>query len=285
MGVKIDLHIHTNFSDGAHSPEEIVRLAYLKNFKTIAITDHDTIDAIPRAREYARKFDVEILAGVELSTQIGENEIHILGYFPNAESATLKEHLAVFKHERVQRAIRIVQKLNKLGLDLSVEEVMNEAGNSVVGRPHIAKAMVKKGLAKNFYEAFEKYLKDEAPAYESKSYLSPTEAIRIIKNSGGLSFIAHPANMKEKILYELIDAGIDGIEIIHPSHNNALKKFYENVANRFSLLKSGGSDFHGGIGTDENNFGKFLLPPQYYEEIKTRLEGTENFSPPSKFKK
>ena len=271
MNAKIDLHIHTKYSDGAYSPSEVLRKAYSKGIQVVGITDHDTVDGIKETIDYAKKFGMEVIPGVELSTDVENTEVHLLGYFFDFENEELKKYLKFFKEERYFRAKRIVQKLNELGMDISMEDVDKVAGNSAVGRPHIAIAMVKLGLVENYYAAFWKYLKDNGPAYEKKIHISPTSAIKIINDAGGLVFVAHPGNMKEKILFDLIEAGVDGIEVIHPSHTERIQKFYEKIAEQYCLLKSGGSDFHGGEKEDENNLGKFFAPPLFVQEMRQRL--------------
>ncbi len=271
MKSKIDLHIHTKFSDGAYSPKEVLRKAYLKGIEVVGITDHDSIDGIKEAVEYGKKLGIEVIAGVELSTDVDNTEVHLLGYFFDVENVEFNKYLKFFKEERHFRAKRIVQKLNELGVNISMEDVNEIAGNSAVGRPHIAKALVKLGVVNNYYEAFWKYLKDGGPAYEKKIHISPSSAIKIINDAGGLAFVAHPGNMKEKLLFELIEAGLDGIEVIHPSHTEKTQRFYEKIAEQYCLLKSGGSDFHGGEKEDENNLGKFFIPPLFVEEMRQRL--------------
>ncbi len=271
MSSKADLHIHTKYSDGAFSPKEIVRKAYRKGIEVIGITDHDSIDGIKEAQEEAKKFNIEVIPGVELSTDVDNTEVHLLGYLFDLESKELEKYLKFFKEERYFRAKLIVQKLNNLGLSISMDEVEKIAGKSPIGRPHIAIAMVKLGLVGNYYEAFWKYLKNDGPAFEKKIHISPISAIKIINDHGGLAFVAHPGNMKEKLLFDLIEAGIDGIEVVHPSHTLKMQKFYEKITEQYCLLKSGGSDFHGGEKEDENNFGKFTVPLSFVNEIKSRL--------------
>ncbi len=271
MNRRIDLHTHTNYSDGAYSPQEVVRKAFEKGIGIIGITDHDSVDGIKEAQQAAEELGVEIIAGVELSTDVEDQEVHLLGYFFDIENSEILKYLKFFKEERYFRAKRIVQKLNDLGIKISMEDVDEVAKNSAVGRPHIAKALVKLGAVQNYYEAFWKYLKDGGPAYEKKIHISPISAIKIINDAGGLVFVAHPGNMKEKILFDLIEAGIDGIEVIHPSHTEKTQKFYSKIADQYCLLKSGGSDFHGEEKEDEYNLGKFFIPSSFLTEMRSRI--------------
>ncbi len=268
MADKTDLHMHTYFSDGYHSPEKLIEKANARGIKTLSITDHDNVIGIFEAIEFASKYDIEVIPGVEISTDIRDTEVHILGYFVDPKNADLEHYLNFFREERYKRALRIIKKLNILGLDISIEDVMVFAKNSAMGRPHIAQALLAKGQVKSFFEAFYKFIGNHAPAYERKVHLSPQSAFKIISDAGGLSFIAHPGNMPEILIKELIDAGVDGIEVIHPSHSPEQVRFYRGIVNEYFLLESGGSDYHGGKREDDENLGKYYTSSRgsgYYE--------------------
>jgi predicted metal-dependent phosphoesterase TrpH len=271
MSEKVDLHIHTNHSDGFYSPSEIVSKAKLNGIETISITDHDNLSGIEEATSFGNKMGVEVIPGVEISSDIRDKEIHILGYYVDVESEELDRYLKFFREERLKRAVRIVTKLNQLGLSLTIDDVLRESKNSAVGRPHIAQAMLNKGLINNFYEAFNKYIGNNGPAYEKKVHLSPRSAFKIINDAGGLSFIAHPGNMEESLLKELIEEGVDGIEVIHSSHSPSQVKFYRGVVNEYFLLESGGSDLHGGRREDDTNFGRVFTKYAVVEAMRKRL--------------
>lgn len=183
----------------------------------------------------------------------------MLGYFIDIKSAELNKYLEFFREERFNRAKRIIKKLNGLGLEISINDVEKIAKNSAIGRPHIALALLELGLTKTYNEAFEKYISDRGPAYERKIHVSPQSALKLINDAGGLSFIAHPGNMREIILVELIKSGVDGIEVVHPSHNEYQVTFYRGIVNEYCLLESGGSDFHGGKREDEKNLGNYFI--------------------------
>lgn len=272
MKQRVDLHTHTNFSDGAFSPKELITLAHKNNLDVISITDHDTISAISEAITHGEELGVEVIPGVELSSDIADREVHILGYFIDIENEELLRYLKFFRDERLKRAERIVKKLNYLGLSITLDDVLEEAKNSeIIGRPHIANAMLRLKLVDNFLEAFNKYLGNYAPAYEKKVHISPASAFKIISDAGGLAFIAHPGNMPENLIKELIDAGVDGIEIIHPSHTTFQTNYYKNITNQYFLLASGGSDFHGGKRNDLINFGKYAINYSLVENMRKRL--------------
>ncbi len=268
---KVDLHSHTNHSDGYYSPEELVHKAKDVGIDILSITDHDSTNAIAKATKIGRELGVEIIPGVEISSDIRGIEVHILGYFIDITNNELEHYLKFFREERIIRAKNIVRKLNHLGLDISMADVMRLSKNSAVGRPHIAQAMLELGLVKSFQDAFNKYIRNGGPAYEGKVHLSPQSAFKIISDAGGLSFVAHPRHMSENIIKDLIDAGADGIEVIHPSHSKELTRFYRGIVNEYYLLESGGSDFHGGKRSDDDKFGKIFTTPIVVDAMRTRI--------------
>lgn len=271
MDYKIDLHTHTNHSDGYYSPIELIQLVKDARIDVISITDHDNLSAIHDAASIGKEFGIEVIPGLELSSDIGDREVHILGYFVDPDNQELERYLKFFREERLKRAIRIVNKLKSLGFTISIEDVLEQAKNSAIGRPHIAQALLNKGLISNYYEAFNKYIGNNCPAYEKKVHISPQSVVKIISDAGGLSFIAHPGNMPESLLKELIEGGIDGIEVVHPSHNRHQEKFYKGIVNEYFLLESGGSDFHGGKREDEDNLGKYFTTSSALEAMRNRL--------------
>lgn len=271
MKVKTDLHIHTSYSDGFYSPKDIVLKAKKAGLEIISITDHDNLSAILEASEYGKEIGVEVIPGVEISSDMMDKEIHILGYFVEPGNKELEHYLNFFREERLKRAIRIIDKLKSLGFSISIDDVLEIAKNSAIGRPHIAQAMLSKGLIRSFYEAFNKYIGNGCPAYEKKVHISPRSAFKIINDAGGLAFIAHPGNMHESLLKELIEEGVDGIEVIHPSHTPQHERFYRGIVNEYFLLESGGSDFHGGKREDEGNLGKYYTRSSVVEAMRKRL--------------
>ncbi|MCU7494277.1 MAG: PHP domain-containing protein [Ignavibacteria bacterium] len=271
MSAKIDLHLHTTCSDGVCSPLEIVTKAKKAGLDVISITDHDNLAGIEAATEFGKQMDVEVISGVEISTDIEDKEVHLLGYFIDIYHDEFQKYLSFFRQERYNRALRIIKKLNNLGVYISIESVLKKAKSGAVGRPHIAQALIEAGYVNNFYEAFDKYLGNSSPAYERKIHLSPQSALKLIADAGGLSFIAHPGYISEKILLSLIDAGIDGIEVIHPSHNMNQVKYYRGIVNEYCLLSSGGSDYHGGKREDEQNLGKFYITRNNLEAMRKML--------------
>lgn len=276
MPLKIDLHMHTNYSDGSLSTSDLLMRASNAGLNIISITDHDNMNALSDATILGKELGIEVIPGLELSTDLDDKEIHLLAYFVDPNSEELQKYLSFFRQERFHRARRIVQKLRNLGMNISIDDVMEKAKSSSVGRPHIAYAMVDLGLIKNYQEAFDKYIGDYSPAFERKIHVSPHSALKLISDAGGLSFIAHPGNMKESIISSLIKAGIDGIEIVHPSHSESQTKFYKGIVDQYCLLASGGSDFHGGKKNDDYNFGKYTIDQSYFEAMKKMLHRKNN---------
>ena len=271
---RIDLHMHTSYSDGFYSPFELIKKAADRRLDVISITDHDSVNSIEEAITIGKDFGITVIPGVEISTDIEDKEVHLLGYFIDINFPELKKYLSYFREERYHRATRIINKLNNIGIEITIDDVMNVAKDSAIGRPHIAIAMINLGIVSEFYEAFQKYLRDNGPAYERKIHVSPQSALKLINDAGGLSFIAHPGHLKESIIMSLINSGIDGIEVVHPSHNEYQQKFYRGIVSQYCLLESGGSDFHGGKKGDENNLGAYLLAPQRLEDMQKIISKT-----------
>lgn len=266
--------MHTTFSDGALSPYELVKKCKQRGLSIIAITDHDSVDAFPDAIAYGKEFGVEVIPGVELSATVDDKDVHILGYFIDYTNQRLLDYLHFFRRERVKRAERIVAKLNSINVPLTMESVMERAGKGAVGRPHIASALVDKGLTNSYHEAFEKFIGNGGPAYERKFHLTPHEAITLISSSGGLSFLAHPGKFtSDERINQLINCGLDGIEVIHPSHSPTETTYYRGVVSEYFLLESGGSDFHGGKKNDDD-----LLGSYYIDEVKVNMMKHRLFS-------
>ncbi|MBU0474879.1 MAG: PHP domain-containing protein [Bacteroidetes bacterium] len=259
--------MHTTFSDGHYTPTELIKKVNEQNINIVSITDHDSLNGLEEAIAAGEEFGIKVIPGVEISTDVEDREVHLLGYFIDINNSELKKYLSFFRDERIERAKIMVNKLVNLGFDISINDVLDVAKDSAVGRPHVALAMMNKGIVTDFYEAFQKYLRDDGPAYERKIHVSSQSALKLIADAGGLSFIAHPGHMKESILMSLINAGVDGIEVIHPSHNDYQKKYYKGIVNQYCLLESGGSDFHGGIKGDEENLGRYLLDPKRFQDM------------------
>lgn len=249
-----DLHIHSRYSDGALWPEEIVKISYEKGLRYISITDHDNIDAQASIQNISKGYDISIVPGIELSTEYLEREIHILGYFLDYKNHDLITELVKIKEIRKNRALDIISKLNLLNIDISFEEIVGD--NCCIGRPHIAKVLVSKGYANNTKEAFQQYLIKGKPAFVERLKLSYKETLKLICNCGGVPVLAHPGEIYkgiqlEALIKEFKVYGLKGIEVYHPSHSiNQINTFY-NIAKKYSMAITGGSDCHGMIYDNE----------------------------------
>lgn len=271
MTRKVDLHLHTTYSDGVYPPAQIVNRAKAAGLDIIGITDHDNLDGIEEAVEQGKKVGVEVIPGVEISTDIEDKEVHLLGYFINTSHEEFQKYLSFFRQERYNRAVRMVKKLNNMGVSLSFDHVISIAKNTAIGRPHIALALVEAGFVSSFYDAFDRYIGNNCPAFERKIHVSPQSALKLISDAGGLSFIAHPGYISDRILISLIKFGLDGIEIVHPSHNSNQIKFYQGIVNEYCLLSSGGSDYHGGKRGDDQNLGKYYISSAQLDAMRKML--------------
>ena len=272
MDGKADLHLHTAYSDGVLTPHNLLVQAHRARLTIISINDHDNTGALDEAIPEAELMGIEVIAGVELSTTVDAQDIHLLGYFFDHRNSTLQDYLKVFRAERRKRAELIVMRLHDLKIPLSFDSVLARAGKGSIGRPHIAAAMVEDGLIDSYQEAFYRYLGFGKPAYEQKYQISPVEAIRLVAEAGGLSFVAHPgSSIDERVLLGLIKEGVDGIEVVHPSHNEERTAYYRGIADEYFLLASGGSDFHGGRKNDDDTLGRFTVTADAVSVMRQRL--------------
>ncbi len=248
---RIDLHLHTRYSDGSLTPAEVVDLAHQAGVTAMAITDHDIVDGIPHAMEAATKLGIEVIPGVELSSRFNEQELHVLGYFFDWQDPTFRDHLAQQRRSRHVRNPQTIERLKALGLELSEEEVKAKAGSDSIGRPHIAQVLVDKGYVRNIQEAFERYLGEGASAYVPRTLADTPDVITWIRNAGGVPVLAHPTwtRCQGESLYRLCaclkEAGLLGLEVFYSSHNRRQTSQYLELAKQLDLLVTGGSDFHG----------------------------------------
>jgi hypothetical protein len=272
-----DLHIHTTASDGKLTPAQVVALAKEKGFSAMAIADHDSISGIKEALDAGSAHGVEVLPCVELSTLYKGGEVHILGYFIDWRSHKLKEKLDEIMDRRTERARQMVEKLDKMGLDVTWDDVVAQAGSSFVGRPHIARVLLEKGYIKEIKEAFtENYIGNGGKAYVERYEISPEEAIELVRETGGIAVLAHPGFFKKNVKMDDFDIrylagkGLQGVEVWHTKHTEEDVQRYKAVAESLNLAITGGSDCHGG-NTGEILMGKIKLPYTYVEKLKELL--------------
>jgi 3',5'-nucleoside bisphosphate phosphatase len=241
----VDLHIHTSFSDGTFSVPEIINIAFQKKLKAISITDHDCLDAYPFAQQQGSQLGMEVIPGLELSSEINGVDIHVLGYFVDIFNDPLIQKLKELKQARYLRAEKIVENLNRQGIDLRFETVLNIAGSAAIGRPHIAAALLKEELVYSFREAFDKYIGYESAAYVRKLSIKPHDIFQLIRQAGGVPILAHPGvtHVDDRIP-QFIKEGLLGIEVFHSEHSPDQERHYMHFCKKNDLAFTGGSDFH-----------------------------------------
>jgi len=259
MAEYVDLHCHSTASDGTLPPAEVVRLAKQSGLVGLALTDHDTIGGVEEAAAEAQRLGLTFLVGIEISCEYpAPGTMHILGYGVDPQSPTLRDLTRRLLEGRDNRNPRIIQKLNELGVSITMREVEEEARTGAVdktkpiGRPHIAAVLVRKGYVSSIKQAFDKYLAQGGAAYFDKERLTMREAMDLIRQSGGMPVLAHPVQLRtendaqlERVVKDLVDLGLVGLEVIHSDHDAGLAEKYSRLADRYGLLKTGGSDFHG----------------------------------------
>lgn len=247
----IDLHVHSSFSDGTDTPEELARAAAASGVTALALTDHDNVAGVPDFLAACRREGIVGIAGVEISAHVQQGTLHVLGLGVDPASAALDDALARVRDGREERNHRIVGKLHELGFGLTWGEVQELAGHDVVGRPHIARAMIAHGWAGGVEEVFDRYLGEGAPAYVDRFKLSPEESVKLVVEAGGVPVVAHPLSWLadlgelETALAKLKAAGLAGVEVYHSSHNLGDEVELMRLSSRLGLLPSGGTDYHG----------------------------------------
>ena len=268
-----DLHLHTIFSDGTLTCEELVCQAAKAGLSAISIVDHDTVAGFSQAREAGNKLNVEVISGVELTAENDGVEIHLLGYLFDSNYQPLLEKLEFLRKNRVERIYRICDKLKKdMDVELDPEAVFGLARKGTVGRLHVARAMVKSGIIKSTYDAFYKYIGDSCPGYVSGFKLTPREAIKLIKDAGGVPVLAHPYTLRrDELISEFVKAGLMGLEVYYREHTQGMVNFYLDLVKKYKLVATGGSDFHGDAKPDVR-LGSIKIPYELVENLKAAKE-------------
>lgn len=270
--MRIDLHMHSTFSDGLFSPTELVEKAVEKSLDAISLTDHDCVDGVGEAVAAGREYGVEVLSGVELSCEFRGRDLHILGYGVDPDHAGFQNMLERFRDTRERRGLQIIEKLNDLGIPIEANDVMVKSGKGALGRPHIAAVLAEKKFVSSPTEAFDKYIAEGGPAYVPKYKMDPKDAIGHIRRAGGLAFMAHPGIFLKDMdeMSALLAEGFDGVEVYHPKHDEKTVATLTSVAAANGLLISGGSDYHGFANRDLP-IGSIDLSYDLLEKIKNRL--------------
>lgn len=270
LSKKCDLHIHSIFSDSDATIEDIFKKAKEKKLSAIAIADHDTIEGLPWAKHASNIYNIELIEAIELSAQKDNIEVHVLGYLIDSGNTRLQQELAGIRESRKERLVSMIDKLNSLGLKVDSDELISNIKGAIPTRLHLGLYLVKKGFVKSLRQAFDKYLSPGKPGYIARFKYSVKEAIKLIKNYGGLAFLAHPHLLGEQSwIEEFVSYGLDGIEVIYPNFSPARIYSYETIADKFGLLKSGGSDAHGSY-KEFTEIGGVSVPYEWVEQIKKR---------------
>lgn len=280
--MKIDLHIHTTYSDGAFSPEQVVDTALDCDLDVIALTDHDNILSHKIALDYVKNqgLRLEIIPGVEINTIYKGYEVHILGYFMDVNNNEFQELLKTQQQARINQTTQIVALLNKkAGIRVKYEDIKSlVAQGGSIGRPHIARAIVSAGGVANVMEAYSKYINDSSPVYVTRKTVSPHDAVEIINEACGIPVFAHPidVDISEKLTKELVSYGLRGIEAYHRKHSPAVVEYFSSLAEKYGLIITGGSDFHApSVNHGAILMGKNFVPEWVYDELikeKKRIE-------------
>jgi predicted metal-dependent phosphoesterase TrpH len=266
-----DLHLHTIFSDGTFTPEEVVAHGKRLGFAVLALTDHDTLEGCERMAAACAAERIEFIAGSELTAELDNHEIHILGYFLDTKHPRLLSEMAKFQAVRQNRIREMAARLKALGVPLEADAVFALANCRAPGRPHVARALVKAGLCASLDEAFERYLKKDRPAWVPKAKMSAVEAITLVHEAGGLASMAHPGlNKCDELIPTLVKAGLDGIECYHTKHSSNTAAHYLNITRQYGLLVTGGSDCHG-LSKGKPLIGGIKLPIHYVHKMQQTL--------------
>jgi len=276
----IDLHSHTDESDGTYSPAELVEAARAEDVQALGITDHDTFKGYDQALPSAKSAGVELVCGIELSTKLHGQSVHLLGYFFQAQRLpSLRDWVLDMQASRRERNVRLAARLRELGMDVTLEEVQAR-GRGMTGRPHFAQVLVEKGYVSNLRQAFDKYLDESATAYVHRLEPQFGDAVERIRKAGGIASLAHPVRVNGDVpamLPELCEAGLNAIEAYHSDHGPREVDLYVGLAKKYGLLVTGGSDFHGAVkpgvrlGTGCN--GNLRVPMEVLERLRTAAAG------------
>ncbi len=265
-----DLHLHTNMSDGLSTPARVVEIAAGKGFSCLSITDHDTMAGLAEATAAGDKLGVEVIAGIEISTRVGERSVHILGYLMDMNNRSFRRIVDENCEGRLKRMKSMINKLNDLGYDIDYEETLEYIGPQTVGRALLARYMVDKGLFDNVNAVFDTLLGDGKPVCEPLTSFTPEDAIGLVSEAGGVSSLAHPGHTNiDQLIPGLAKAGLDGIEAYNTLHQSAMTQKYEKMADELGLLLTGGSDYHG-PGMAGRYIGSVKLPYRHVERLRER---------------
>lgn len=264
-----DLHIHTFYSDSTSSPQEVLKQAYDCNINCISITDHDTINGLKPTQDLSVEYGIEVIPGIEFSTDLNGKDIHVLGYLFDPHHPELLKQLKAIQDMRVNRMKMMIERLKELRIaQVDFEEVAQQTRSTSVGRPHLATVLIKQGVVGSMKEAFDKYLSDTAPIYVADFKPTPFEIIKLISEAGGIPVLAHPMlTGVDELIPQFVQAGLKGIEVYYPNTSETIIEHYAQIARKHNLLSTGGSDAHGEA--KKNTFiGRLRIPYGLVEKMK-----------------
>jgi len=269
--IHADLHTHTDQSDGQYAPARLVKRAADRQVRVLAVTDHDTVDGVEAAAAAGKNLGVTVLTGVELSVTLDEEELHLLAYAVDPTHEDLVQHLRAMQTARRRRVWEMVDRLRTHGVDVEDPALREDVAETpAAGRPHVAAALVRGGHVQTRQEAFDRYLSAEGPGYVAKPAFPARQALTVVHAAGGVGVLAHPGHWTSSTqIRQLIDAGLDGIEVYHPSHSASLRSYYRRMATGYDLLVTGGSDYHGH--KEESSLGEIGLNAPGWERFRDAL--------------
>lgn len=276
VDIVADMHCHTTCSDGLLTPSRLMEKAEAVGLGAISITDHDTLAAYDVLRMEGYNGPVKLISGIEVSCTEDRRDVHVLGYYIDHKDPTLRAYIDFFKTDRERRAREMVERLQRLRVNISFDEVQDHAGTAPIGRPHVAAVMVQRGFSKNLQNAFDVYLDTGKPAFVSKAPYSVKMAADMIHGAGGIAVIAHPGKTYHdpRLFLGLRTSGIDGVEVYHPSHWYVTREYYKALALQHGLLITGGSDYHGSREYDERNLGVFGVTQEHLNAIQEKVHAS-----------
>jgi predicted metal-dependent phosphoesterase TrpH len=270
---RVDLHAHSNRSDGTFTPTELVRLAAERELDVVALTDHDTTDGLEEAFAEGGRRGVEVVPGVEFSAEFDHTSVHVLCYWMDVENEGMQAELGRLRDDRFRRGELMVERLRDLGIDVDFGRVRDIAGEAPIVRPHIAQAMVEVGVVRTEKEAFERYIGDGRPGHVAKHALDPVDAVALIDAAGGVCVLAHPgmwgdqSSVPDGLIERMANAGMRGLEVDHPDHSPEARDHYRRLAGDLGLIATGGSDCHG-VRYDPVRLGSSLCDPEAFDTLR-----------------
>lgn len=264
----IDLHLHTTASDGVDTPEALVAKCAAAGLTVMAVTDHDTVDAVGAAEDAAIGSGLSVVPGIEITAVWQERDVHVLGYFINDRDPALTAFLSAQCDDRIRRARVIGRRLAAMGASIDIEQIVERAGHNPVSRPSIAQALVDAGHAEDRRDAFDRYVGEGSPAFAPRDGTSIEDAIRIIRKTGGLASLAHPGLTRiDDLIPSLAEAGLGAIEVYHVDHSDADTRRYRALARELNLGITGGSDYHGDQSHHPGGLGRFVTPGRDFDDL------------------